>query len=238
MSYYNADLAYVHDEGHATLAQHASKMIAQTIYKKTGKKGLVVDLGCGSGIVAKELLTFGYQVLGIDQSKEFIEIAKQKAPQAKFVIGSFFHIEIPKCSAVISTGECLNYLFDEQNNLNMLSDLFTKIFQALEKGGVFIFDMIESGISGDQKKIIDDLNWTLFVHIYENPETQILVRDITIFRKVGDLYRKSKESHRVQLYPRDEIAHLLEKIGFHISPIDGYGPMKFREHHYGFLCIK
>src|SRR5262245_66492478 len=75
-------------------------------------RGTVVDLGCGSGILAEHLSRDGYNVIGVDISESMITIARQRAPQAQFFVESFTAAEIPPCVAVTAIGEIFNYAFD------------------------------------------------------------------------------------------------------------------------------
>ena len=49
-----------------------------------GLHGKVLDVACGTGDMAVELLRQGCSVTGVDLSKEMMAIAKQKAPQAEY----------------------------------------------------------------------------------------------------------------------------------------------------------
>ena len=51
-------------------------------YMKSGKK--VLDVGCGPGKHAKELIKLGLEVTGIDFSKEMIKEAKIRVPKGNF----------------------------------------------------------------------------------------------------------------------------------------------------------
>lgn len=46
--------------------------------------GTVVDLGCGNGILSKALAEKGYRVIGIDASKELLEIARKHYSEISF----------------------------------------------------------------------------------------------------------------------------------------------------------
>lgn len=235
--FYNTDLAYVHDTGYGDFARHAAKMITETLNREFNKKGLIIDLGCGSGIVAKELLDNNFKVLGIDKSQDLIEIAKRRAPGGDYIVHSFFETHFPKCIGAISTSECLNYATNGENQ-NNLKKLFKDIFEALEEEGLFIFDMIEPGTANDRTSIVEQEDWTMFLHIWEDQELNILTRDVTLFRKIGDLYRKSKEVHKARLYPHEQVVSLLEETGFKVSLFKEYGDLKLDEHHFGFKCKK
>jgi 2-polyprenyl-3-methyl-5-hydroxy-6-metoxy-1,4-benzoquinol methylase len=108
--WYREDVAYIHDAGHAEFAlETAPEILAQSGIRE----GLVVDLGCGSGLLARKLLDAGYRVLGI--SEAMIELARRRAPEAEFRVGSLFEAEIPPCVGVTATSEVLKYLFDSEN---------------------------------------------------------------------------------------------------------------------------
>lgn len=48
--------------------------------------GLVLDVGCGAGVKSKYLINKGLKVIGIDFSKEMINIAKREVPDGKFLV--------------------------------------------------------------------------------------------------------------------------------------------------------
>jgi len=110
---YQEDLAYIHDVGFGAFSSESAPGLLEILHQKGIEKGLVVDLGCGSGIWAKALTQAGYEVLGIDISDAMLDLAREKAPKAKFQNASLLRVELPKCDAVTSIGECLNYQFDE-----------------------------------------------------------------------------------------------------------------------------
>lgn len=213
-------------------------MLKKLFNEEFHEKGLVIDLGCGSGIVAKELLDDGFQVLGIDKSEALIQIAKKHAPQGKYEVGSFFEASFPKCMGVISTSECLNYATNGENEKD-LKNLFESIFASLQKGGLFVFDMIEPGTANGEKYIIEKDDWTMFLHTWEDQEKNILTRDVTLFRQVdNNLYRKSKEVHKARLHPHNQIVSLLKDSGFQVSLFKQYDDLNLDEHHFGYKCKK
>src|SRR5215213_4702288 len=115
MEWYGEDLAYIHDVGHADFALESAPGILEILARNGIHDGLVVDLGCGSGLWARELVDAGYRVLGIDISEAMIELSRAKVPEAEFRMGSLFDTDIPRCRAVTAVSEVLNYLFDAEN---------------------------------------------------------------------------------------------------------------------------
>ncbi len=146
MSGYKDDLAYIHDVGFDDFARQAAPGLLEILRQSGITKGLVVDLGCGSGIWARELVEAGYEVLGVDISTAMIKLARKKVSQAKFVKTSFLKMQLPQCAAVTGIGECFNYLFDKNNNERALFRFFSRVYEALTSGGIFIFDVVEPGL--------------------------------------------------------------------------------------------
>src|ERR1022692_1770368 len=48
------------------------------------KESKILDIGCGTGLVAKFLTDRGFKVIGIDISRNMLSLARQIAPAAKF----------------------------------------------------------------------------------------------------------------------------------------------------------
>jgi 2-polyprenyl-3-methyl-5-hydroxy-6-metoxy-1,4-benzoquinol methylase len=86
---YKDDLAYIHDVGFGHLARSAASLLLELLRQEGKVNGRVVDLGCGSGIMAQDLCAAGYDVLGIDISNALIAIARERVPQGEFRTGSF-----------------------------------------------------------------------------------------------------------------------------------------------------
>ncbi|MBW4577588.1 MAG: class I SAM-dependent methyltransferase [Aphanothece sp. CMT-3BRIN-NPC111] len=223
--WYNEDLAYIHDVGFRDYALKSAPGILEILKHSQIPTGLVVDLGCGSGLSAQALHQAGYQVLGIDISEAMIAIAKTRVPTAEFRVSSLFTVEIPSCAAVISIGECLSYLFDANSDL-VLNSLFRRIYHALSPGSVFIFDVVVPGqVPPDviAKSFTEGQDWIVLVEKQEDRTEQILTRRIITLRQVGDLYRRTDEVHRQRLFNATTLAEELNQIGFQVEMMDRYG---------------
>src|SRR5262249_43106923 len=109
---YENDLAYIHDSGFGEFARGSAPGLLKLLRQSGITDGLVVDLGCGSGIWARELADSGFRVIGVDISPAMIQLARQRVPEADFEVGSFVQFHIPACRVVTALGEVFNYLFD------------------------------------------------------------------------------------------------------------------------------
>jgi SAM-dependent methyltransferase len=238
--YYKEDLAFIHDVGFNDYALKSAPGILEILAENNIREGLIVDLGCGSGLSAQEFTKAGYDVLGIDISESMIALARARVPNAEFRIGSLFQAEIPPCNAVTSIGECLNYLFDPNSDRQTLFSLFQRIYKALNAGGVFTFDIAEAGqvTQGITKGFTEGKDWVVLVEKEENQEQSILTRRIISFRKVGENYRRDDEVHYQQLYKATDIANELHRVGFQVQTTRSYGEYSLPKVHVAFIARK
>jgi SAM-dependent methyltransferase len=231
--YYKEDLAYIHDVGYGDYAIESAPGILNILTQNRIYTGLIVDLGCGSGLSARAFTQAGYQVLGVDISPAAIAIARQRVPDAEFRVESLFNTEIPPCNAVTAIGECFNYRFDPHSNLQMLVRLFDRVYQALAPGGIFIFDIAEPGqLDGKMSKgFTEGDDWIVLVEKEEDRERSTLVRRIVTLRKIGEHYRRNDEVHHLQLYRSTDIAQALVNSGFQVEIAHSYGRYELPKAH-------
>ncbi|MCC7085270.1 MAG: class I SAM-dependent methyltransferase [Pirellulales bacterium] len=239
---YRDDLAYIHDVGHGEFARRAVPGLLKVLREGKVTSGLVIDLGCGSGIWTEQLLAAGFDAQGIDISPAMIQLAQQRAPQANFRCESFLRAKLPTCAAVTSIGECVNYLFDRQHKpAAALAKMFGRIHRALQPGGHLIFDFLTPQLllRGDPpRRFREGDDWAVLVEVETNTRRQQLTRHITSFRQVGKLFRRDRESHLVQLLDERKLAAQLHSLGFRVVRLAGYGDMKFAAGHVGLLAVK
>jgi SAM-dependent methyltransferase len=236
---YRDDLAYIHDAGFGHIARSAGPVLVEDLRRRSVERGLVIDLGCGSGLLSETVATAGFDVLGIDLSPALLAIARQRVPRGRFAVGSVLTAELPPCVAVAAVGEILNFLFDPSNTRESLARLFSRVFGALAPGGLFLFDVAEPGRvpgPGPHKGHAEGEDWAVLWTTEEDREHGLLTRNITSFRKVGELYRRDHEVHRLRLLPRSEVAALLLEVGFEVQILDAYGSLPFAPGHVGFLA--
>jgi ubiquinone/menaquinone biosynthesis C-methylase UbiE len=99
--------------------------------------GLILDAGCGSGVVARALVEEGFQVTGIDFSQKMIDIAQQRVPEAKFILGDMTTLEFDSNTfdGVVSTYAVFHVPRTKHFNL------FQDFHRFLKKEGVFLFSI-------------------------------------------------------------------------------------------------
>ncbi len=169
-----------------------------------------------------------------------IALARKKVPQATFRRGSYLKASLPPCDAVTSVGECLNYLFDRNGDAE-LAALFGRVHAALRPGGVFVFDFLQPGRyppGTPSRNYRTGEDWATLVEIEEDASRQELTRRITCFRRVGKLYRRGEEVHRLRLYRAARLAAELRQVGFRVRRLRGYGEFRLGRAHAVLLARK
>jgi SAM-dependent methyltransferase len=236
---YGDDLAYIHNSGFGDFARNAAPGILDILRSAGISSGLVVDLGCGSGIWARELLTAGYDVFGVDISEAMIRLARRNAPGGKFLRASMLDVAIPSCAAVTALGECVNYAFDRKNSSRTLARLFRRVYKALQPGGIFIFDAAGPGRLGATSPVrrwAEGNDWAMLLHAEQDSARMTLTRRIVTFRRIGKQYRRSEEIHKLRLYSPADIIALLERSGLPAQTLRGYGHLSLVPGHTAFLA--
>ena len=228
---YREDLAFIHDLGFGDMAVAAADALLPLLAGAGFAGGTVVDLGCGSGILAERMVDAGFDVLGVDISPAMIELAQQRVPSAAFTCESWLRAELPPCVAVAAVGECFNYRFDP--------GLFRRVHGALAPGGVLLFDAAGPGRvpgTGPLRTFVDGGDWTVLMTAEEDPEARSLVRRITSFRSLGELYRRDDEIHELELHSPGELLEELSEAGFEARVLSAYGRLTLPPGLAGFLA--
>jgi SAM-dependent methyltransferase len=223
MTFYPADLARIHDAGFGDFARAA----VRELLPRLPGNGLVVELGCGSGIGAEMLTAAGYDVTGIDISEDMLAIARERAPGARFRQGSVWDSELPAdCVGATAIGEVLNYAADDRAGADRLPELFERVLRALVPGGVFMFDFATPGrgtLRTGRPTVQEGDGWRIEVDTEEDPATQTLVRRMTI----GSGGEKRIEEHTLRLYDRDTVEARLQSTGFRPEGLAAYDDFAF-----------
>src|SRR5467141_3049408 len=76
-SYYNSDLAWVHHVGYSHHAEQTGPGVVALLREGGLAPGAsVLDVGCGSGLLVRQLRAAGFAVHGVDASPAMIELAR------------------------------------------------------------------------------------------------------------------------------------------------------------------
>lgn len=193
----------------------------QEILQKEGiNDGLVLDLGCGTGSMTEELAGRGYDMIGVDNSEDMLEIAMEKRQESGhdilYLLQDMQEFELyGTVRAVVSVCDSVNYVTEKEE----LEQVFRLVNNYLDPGGIFVFDFNTEykyrEVLGD-RTIAENREDSSFIwdnYYYE--EEQINEYDLTLFIQTDEpeLYRKYQETHYQRGYTLEEIRRLLAEAG-------------------------
>ena len=183
--------------------------------------GTVVELGCGTGKMTRLLADAGYDMVGVDNSAEMLEIAGERQEEEErndilYLLQDMRELELfGNIRAIVSVCDSMNYILEPED----LKKVFELVKEYLAEDGVFIFDlntvhkyrdlMGECTISENREE--SSFIWENY--FYEDQDINEYM--LTIFRKQADseLYERTEEAHYQRAYDMDTLKRLIEKNG-------------------------
>src|SRR3989442_15793215 len=111
--YYRRDLALVHHRGFASHATACAPGILGLLEPVRQRNGLVVEIGCGSGLLTRELIGAGHRVVATDASPAMLALAQELLTGASDIRRVVLPDgQLPPADAIVGVGHALNYLPD------------------------------------------------------------------------------------------------------------------------------
>ena len=193
--------------------------------------GIVLELGCGTGSMTELLADRGYDMIGVDNSEDMLQMAMDKRTKSGhsilYLLQDMREFELyGTVRAVVSACDSVNYITDPED----LLEVFRLVNNYLDPRGIFIFDFNTEykyrEVLGEQV-IAEDRDDCSFIwdNYYDNEE-QINEYELTLFVKEAEnepLYRKYQETHYQRAYTLEHIQSLLKKAGLvFLSAYDAY----------------
>ena len=182
-------------------------------------KGLVLDLGCGTGTLTQMLSQEGYDMIGVDNAEQMLAIAMEKREESGenilYLLQDMREFELyGTVGAVISVCDSLNYLLEEED----LVQTFKLVNNYLDPKGIFIFDFNTvykyREVIGDATIAENRDDCSFIWENYYHEEEEINEYDLTIFvRENEDCFRKFEENHYQRGYRLEQMKKALEKAG-------------------------
>ena len=179
-------------------------------------EGLVLELGCGTGKMMTLLGKAGFDMIGVDNSVEMLQIAREKTSQDfLYLLQDMREFELyGTVKAVISVCDSVNYITKKEE----LRKVFQLVNNYLDPEGLFIFDFNTEYKYREligETVIAEDREDVSFIWFNEyDEESHLNDIDLKVFvQEEGDIYQKFQEEHIQRGYTLDEIKQLLEESG-------------------------
>ena len=183
--------------------------------------GLVLDLGCGTGSMTEMLASSGYDMIGVDNAEEMLEIAMEKKVESGhdilYLLQDMREFELyGTVRAVISACDSVNYITDDED----LTEVFRLVNNYLDPEGLFVFDFNTEykyrEILGEQTIAEDREECSFIWDNYYDEDERINEYELTLFvrdEEQPQLYRKYQEEHFQRAYTLEQIRHMLTEAG-------------------------
>lgn len=209
------------------------EFLCNTLKKYKIENDLVLDLGCGTGTLTELLAKKGYDMIGVDNSAEMLNIAMKKKDESGqsilYLCQDMREFELyGTVKAVICVCDSINYLLEEED----LIDTFSLVNNYLDPEGIFVFDF---NTEYKYKEVIGDTtiaenrdDCSFIWENYYHEEEQINEYELTIFVKEEELYRKFTETHYQRGYEKETVLACLKEAGLDILEVmdgDSHGPV-------------
>ena len=182
--------------------------------------GLVADLGCGTGKITRLLSDAGYDMIGVDNAAEMLEIAREIQEDEErddiwYLLQDMRELELSgEVNAMVSICDSMNYILEEED----LKEVFLRVKEYLQTGGIFIFDMNTLHKYRDmigETTIAENRDEGSFIwdnYFYE--DEMVNEYELTLFiREENGLFRKYEETHYQRAYELDTVKRLIEEAG-------------------------
>lgn len=200
------------------------------------KRELVLELGCGTGSLTELLADAGFDMIGVDNSMEMLNIAMEKRAAVEkagkesseddecgvaekkdilYLCQDMREFELyGTVKAVVSVCDSLNYLLSEED----LAETFRLVNNYLDPGGIFVFDFNTvykyAEVIGDATIAENREDCSFIWENYYHEEEQINEYDLTIFvQEDEELFRRFTETHYQRGYTLAQMKRLVEESG-------------------------
>ena len=221
--YYRADLSLVHHLGFGFHADACAPGLFDLLEPVKDANGVVLELGCGSGLLTKKLVDAGYRVIATDASPDMLDIARRYAPGAEIRRLVLPDDPLPEADAIVGVGHVLNYLPDEA----AIERAWVAIAGALRPGGVLAIDICDFEWAEARRDLPSEVrmgdDW-LIVHRFSIPSPNRFERDLTTFLRNDDgSWRRDDEHHDNVLLDTTRLPGFLARHGIEAEVRKAFG---------------
>lgn len=209
-------------------------VIKQNLYQE---QNTILDLGCGTGTLTQLLAGQGYDMIGIDNAQDMLQIAMEKREASGldilYLLQDMREFELyGTVGAVVCVCDSINYLLEEEE----IVQTFRLVNNYLFPGGVFLFDFNTvykyETVLGDTTIAENREDCSFIWDNYYHAAEEINEYDLTIFVKVNagrtagtavngegrkqggsGLYQRFQETHYQRGYRLEQMRDFLQRAG-------------------------
>lgn len=138
---YPDEMAEIYDAMYQSFIDYDKEYDFYNKLLQKNKPNSILEIGSGTGNLAKRFIENQQNYRGLDFSKSMITISQKRNPNCKFIHGDMrdFNLE-EKTDAIIITSRSTSYLITN----NDINDTFSSLYNNLNPNGIIIFDFIDA----------------------------------------------------------------------------------------------
>ncbi len=186
------------------------------------RDGILLDLGCGTGSVTELLAQSGFDMIGIDNSEEMLEIAMEKREASGldilYLLQDMREFELyGTVKGAVSICDSMNYILEDED----LLEVFKLVHNYLDNDGIFIFDLNTmykyEEVLADNTFAEDREESSFIWENFYDEEEMINQYDLSLFVQEEDgRYRKYEETHLQRAYEQERVEELIKASGLEL----------------------
>jgi SAM-dependent methyltransferase len=185
------------------------------------RQGKILDLGCGTGRHAMEMASAGYEVVGLDRSRLYLEKAVEEANRSdlkiRFVEGDMRSFSFPPAfDAITSFHTSFGYFSDRQNKKSLRC-----MASCLAPEGQLIIDVVNRdwvASIGARRLWWEHRGYLVMEDVLFHDDTGRLEVERTV---VGENAPRWDQKFSIRLYTVAEYAALFREVGLELVDITG-----------------
>ncbi|RBP02395.1 class I SAM-dependent methyltransferase [Rossellomorea aquimaris] len=183
----------------------------------------VLDIACGTGELSLRLVRDGYDVTGVDLSRDMLMVAQEKALEMNVKL-NLFQQDMSKLDSLgeydLITIFCdsLNYLEDGKD----VENTFKSVYAHLKQDGLFLFDVHSiykmTQIFINQTFTLTDEHVSYIWDCFPGEVPNSVEHELTFFVKDEETnqYERVEELHKQRTYPILTLKEWLKDAGFEV----------------------
>ncbi len=204
---YDGKMAAIYDAMYQTFVDYDEEYTFYNKLIKENKALSILEIGSGTGNLAKRFNQNNQNYQGLDYSDDMIAIAKQRNKDCSFTQGDMRDFKLKESvDAIIITGRSTSYLITN----NDVNKTFESVYKNLTKEGIIIFDFIDANrfipftkenpiiiheavyenvnyireSHWDTNNLLENfmLEWTAKYYVINNDEQEVLENDFSTVR--------------------------------------------------------
>lgn len=235
MSY--SSFAYFYDRLQSDVDYNAiAAFIDKQVVRFGGRKGILLDLACGTGSLCEELARLGYDVIGTDASSEMLSAALDKKYESgleiQYLSQSMTELDMfGTVDVTVCTLDSINHLDSKED----IQKAFDRVSLFAFPDGMFIFDVNtpykHKNVLADNTFVFElDGLYCVWQNEYDDTDGSVGIT-LDFFEQRDDgSYQRYTESFREIAPDRAKICSMLDDAGFEIlDSFDDYTENKDSE---------